>query len=148
MTENVLFLCTGNAARSIMAESLMNHWGKGRLVGFSAGNFPNNAVHPLALEALNQRLLPTEGLRSKSWDEFSAPGAPVMDRIITLCDTAAGEVCPVWPGHPATAQWDIADPAEVVGTRHGRMTAFRNTCHALEAKIRLLLNVPQTNPGA
>lgn len=143
MTQNVLFLCTGNAARSTIAESLMNHWGKGRLVGFSAGNFPNNAVHPLALEALNQRLLPTEGLRSKSWDEFAAPGAPVMDSIITLVDVAAGEASPAWPDHPATAQWDIADPAEVAGTRNARMMAFRNTCRVIEGKIRLLLlNAP------
>ena len=139
MTKNVLFLCTGNAARSIMAESLLNHWGKGQLIGFSAGQFPNNAVHPLVLEVLNQHLLPTENLRSKSWDEFAAPGAPVMDSIITLCDTAAGEVPPAWPDHPATAQWAITDPAAAVGTRNGRLMAFRTACRGIEAKIRLML---------
>src|SRR5580658_3138178 len=119
MTEriyNVLFLCTGNSARSILAESLVNHWGRGKFRGFSAGSFPKGQVHPMAIELLRQLNLPTTGLRSKSWDEFAAPGAPPLDFIFTVCDNAAGEVCPVWPGKPITAHWGIADPAAVEGT--------------------------------
>ncbi len=139
MIKNVLFLCTGNSARSIMAESLLNHWGKSQFIGYSAGSFPKTAVHPLALAALNERLLPTEGLRSKSWDEFAKPDAPVMDYIFTVCDNAAGEVCPVWPGHPATGHWSLPDPAAVTGTETARMSAFRNTARTLEAHVRKFL---------
>ena len=113
---NVLFLCTGNSARSILAESLLNHWGNGKFRAFSAGSFPKGQVHPLALDLLKRMNLPAEGLRSKSWDEFAAPGAPPIDLIFTVCDNAAGEVCPVWPGKPMTAHWGIADPAAVEGT--------------------------------
>jgi arsenate reductase len=136
---NVLFLCRGNSARSIIAESLMNHWGKGHFVGHSGGNFPETAVHPLALEALNERLLPTEGLHSKDWDEFAAPGAPEMEYIFTVGDAPADEVHPAWPGQPVTAHWAVPDPAAVTGTRHARMAAFRTACRTLEGQIRLFL---------
>ena len=111
---NVLFLCTGNSARSILAESLLNHQGQGNFHAFSAGSFPKGQVHPLALDLLERMNLPAEGLRSKSWDEFAAPGARPIDFIFTVCDNAAGEVCPVWPGKPMTAHWGIADPAAVL----------------------------------
>jgi len=133
---NVLFLCTGNSARSILAESLINHWGEGRFRGFSAGSHPRGAVHPLAIELLRQMNLPTEGLRSKSWDEFAAAGTPRIDLVVTVCDNAAAEVCPVWPGHPATAHWGIPDPAAVEGTPEQRMAAFRDALGTLERRIR------------
>jgi arsenate reductase (thioredoxin) len=117
---NVLFLCTGNSARSILAESLLSHLGVGRFRAFSAGSFPKGTVHTQAVDLLKQRGLPTQGLRSKSWDEFAKSGAPALDFIFTVCDNAAGEVCPIWPGKPTTAHWGIADPAAVEGTKPRR----------------------------
>jgi arsenate reductase len=144
MTEriyNVLFLCTGNSARSILAESLLNHWGKGKFRAFSAGSYPKGQVHPLALELLERRNLPAEGLRSKSWDEFAAPGAPPIDFIFTVCDNAAGEVCPVWPGKPMTAHWGIADPAALEGSNIEKASAFRKALKELETRIKLFTSV-------
>jgi protein-tyrosine-phosphatase/N-acetylglutamate synthase-like GNAT family acetyltransferase len=139
---NVLFLCTGNSARSILAESLMNHWGRGRFRGFSAGSHPKGAVHPLALELLDRMRLPTRGLRSKSWDEFAAPAAPVLDFVFTVCDNAAGEVCPYWPGQPITAHWGLPDPAAIDGSDHEKRRAFRDALEALESRIKLLTGLP------
>jgi protein-tyrosine-phosphatase len=139
---NVLFLCTGNSARSILAESLLNHWGHGKFRGFSAGSFPKGAVHPLALELLQRMGLPTESLRSKSWDEFAAPGAPALDFIFTVCDSAAGEVCPVWPGKPITAHWGIADPAAAAGTAAEKALAFGKAFKELESRIKLFTTTP------
>lgn len=133
---NVLFLCTGNSARSIMAEKLLEHWGTGRFRAFSAGSFPKGEVHPLALETLTRMHLPTAGLRSKSWDEFAGPGAPPLHFVFTVCDRAANEVCPVWPGHPATAHWGIADPAAVEGADEDRRRAFARAFRELEARIK------------
>jgi protein-tyrosine-phosphatase len=138
---NVLFLCTGNSARSILAESLLNHWGRGRIRGFSAGSFPKGKVHPLAIETLQWANLPTEGLRSKSWNEFAAPDAPAIDFVITVCDNAAGEVCPIWPGKPMTAHWGIVDPAAVEGDAEAGI-AFRRALAEMEARIKLLVNLP------
>ena len=138
---NVLVLCTGNSARSILAEALLNHLGRGRFRAFSAGSFPKGAVHPMALELLSWMDLSTQDLRSKSWDEFAAPGAPALDFIFTVCDNAAGEVCPIWPGKPITAHWGIADPAAVEGkVEQGR--AFRKALAELEARITLLTSLP------
>ena len=139
---NVLFLCTGNSARSILAESLLNHWGKGRFHGYSAGSFPKGQVHPISIALLKQLNLPTEGLRSKSWDEFAAPGAPPLDFIFTVCDNAAGEVCPVWPGKPMTAHWRVEDPAAVDGTEAEKWAAFRKALKELDNRIRLFVNLP------
>jgi len=139
---NVLFLCTGNSARSIMAEALLNHWGKGRFHGYSAGSFPKGAVHPLALELLHHAALPTEGLRSKSWDEFAVPGAPAMDFVVTVCDKAAGEVCPVWPGMPVTAHWGVDDPAAVQGPPDAQRQAFRHAFLDLDSRIQLFTSLP------
>ncbi len=130
---NVLFLCTGNSARSILGEALLDHLGQGRFKGYSAGSFPKGAVHPLSLQVLQEMGLPTAGLRSKSWDEFAGKDAPRMDFIITVCDQAAGEMCPVWPGHPITAHWGLPDPAA------GQMPAFRDTARLLEERIRQFL---------
>lgn len=137
---NVLILCTGNSARSILAEAVINNLGKGRFRAFSAGSFPKGAVHPMALEILRSSGLPTDGLRSKSWDEFSQPDAPAIDIIITVCDNAAGEVCPVWPGHPVTAHWGIEDPAAVEGD--GQRRAFEIALRYLTNRISLLLALP------
>jgi arsenate reductase len=141
-TCNVLFLCTGNSARSILAESLMNHWGSGRFRGFSAGSFPKGEVHPSALALLRSLQLPTDGLRSKSWDEFAKRGAPVMDFVFTVCDQAAGEPCPVWPGQPVTAHWGIPDPAAADGSEVERASAFRDAFQMLERRIKLFLALP------
>ncbi len=136
-TYNVLFLCTGNSARSIIAEALLNRHGQGRFRAFSAGSHPKGEVHPLALQVLRERGLPTDGLRSKSWDKFAHSGAPVMDFIFTVCDKAAGEVCPVWPGRPMTAHWGVQDPAAVEGSERERMRVFQRVACELEARIRL-----------
>lgn len=137
---HVLFLCTGNSARSILAESVMNKLGAGRFRAYSAGSFPKGEVHPMALDVLSSLHFPTEGLRSKSWDEFARPGAPQIDFIFTVCDNAAGEVCPVWPGHPVTAHWGIADPAAVKG--EGQREAFAQALHYMRNRILLFLALP------
>jgi len=139
---NVLFLCTGNSARSILAESLLNHWGKGRFRGFSAGSFPKGQVHPKALELLKRMNLPSEGFRSKSWDEFAGPDAPPLDFIFTVCDNAAGEVCPIWPGKPMTVHWGIPDPAAVEGSDADKTLAFRKALKELETRIKLFAGLP------
>jgi len=139
---NVLFLCTGNSARSILAESLLNHWGQGRFRAYSAGSFPTGRVNPLALELLAQMKIDAAGARSKGWDEFAKAGAPQFDFIITVCDQAAGEACPVWPGQPVTAHWGIADPAAVTGSDAQKMQAFREAFRALEHRIRILVSLP------
>lgn len=141
---NVLFLCTHNSARSILAEAVLNHIGHGRFQGFSAGSSPreNQQPNPLALQVLANAGIPTEGLRSKSWDEFGKPDSPVMDLVITVCDNAAGEVCPYWPGQPATAHWGYADPSEVEGDEAKKREAFRQTLLALRRRIDLLTNLP------
>ena len=139
---NVLFLCTGNSARSILGEALLNHHGAGRFRAFSAGSHPKGKVHPMALEVLAELGLPTTALRSKSWDEFARPGAPDFDFIVTVCDDAAGEICPIWPGHPMTAHWGIDDPANVIG--EGQRMAFHMAARYLESRIKLLLALPIT----
>ncbi len=139
---NILFLCTGNSARSILAESLMTHRGQGRFRGFSAGSHPKGAVHPIALALLEQMKFPTEGLRSKAWDEFAEPGAPSIDFVITVCDNAAGEVCPIWPGHPLKAHWGVPDPAAVEGSDTEEWAAFRDAFRALENRIKLFVSLP------
>ena len=139
---NVLFLCTGNSARSILAEALINRWGQGKFRGFSAGSHPKGQVHPIAIELLAHMRLPTDGLRSKSWDEFAKPGAPVMDFVFTVCDNAAGEVCPVWPGQPMTAHWGVEDPAAVQGSDTERWLVFRNAFKALENRIKIFVSLP------
>jgi len=139
---NVLFLCTGNSARSILAEQLINHWGQGRFRGFSAGSQPKGAVHPIALELLKHMQLPTEGLRSKSWDEFAVAGAPHLDFVFTVCDSAAAEVCPVWPGQPMTAHWGVADPAAVQGSETEQWLAFRTAFRELQNRIKIFTSLP------
>jgi len=132
---NVLFLCTGNSARSILGEALLNHWGRGTFCAFSAGSYPKGQVHPVALEVLAELGLPTTGLRSKSWNEFAAPGAPQMDYIFTVCDQAAGEVCPIWPGKPLSAHWGLPDPAAVTASHDAQLAAFRETARVLQQRI-------------
>ena len=139
---NVLFLCTGSSARSILAEVILNREGQGKFHAFSAGSFPKGTVHPLALRALEEAGLTTEGLRSKSWNEFAAPGAPEMDFVFTVCDNAANEICPVWPGQPITAHWGMADPAGVEGDERTKERAFRETLRMMTNRIRLLVALP------
>ncbi len=139
---NVLFLCTGNSARSILAESLINYWGHGKFHGFSAGSHPKGQVHPIASELLRHMKLPTEGLRSKSWDEFVAPGAPALDFVFTVCDNAAGEACPYWPGQPMTAHWGVEDPAAVEGADTVKWIAFRQAFSQLENRIKIFISLP------
>jgi arsenate reductase (thioredoxin) len=139
---NVLILCTGNSARSILAEALINHWGHGRFKGFSAGSHPKGQVHPIALQLLERMNFPTAGLRSKSWDEFAAPGAAPLDFVFTVCDNAAGETCPYWPGQPMTAHWGVPDPAAVEGTDMEKWAAFRDTFSRLENRIKIFTSLP------
>ncbi len=138
----VLFLCTGNSARSILAEALTGHRGGGQFQGFSAGSYPKSQVHPMALALLQENRLPTAGLRSKSWDEFAATGAPPIDFVITVCDNAAGEVCPIWPGHPMTAHWGIPDPAAVHGSESEKRAAFLAAFRTLDERIQAFIRLP------
>ena len=141
---NVLFLCTHNSARSILAEALLNKMGGDSFKAYSAGSSPreNQLPNPMALQVLEKAGVSTLGLRSKSWDEFGQPGAPHMDRVITVCDNAAGEVCPYWPGQPATAHWGYPDPSEVPGTDAQRLEAFRQTLYAMRRRLELLVSLP------
>jgi arsenate reductase len=139
---NVLFLCTGNSARSIMAEGLANHLSGGVLQGFSAGSHPRGVPHPVALRLLRDRGIATGGLRSKSWSEFALPGAPQMHCVITVCDQAAGEACPIWPGHPVTVHWGLPDPASVGGSGTAERAAFEGVFMVLEARIKRLAALP------
>jgi arsenate reductase len=139
---NVLFLCTGNSARSLMAESILNQLGGGRFVAYSAGSFPTGGVNPFALAILEENGMPTADLRSKPWDEFARPGAPQLDFIFTVCDRAAGETCPIWPGQPMTAHWGIADPAAVQGSDAEKRRAFANAFRELSQRIRVLTSLP------
>ncbi len=139
---NVLFLCTGNSARSILAEAVLNNMGKGRFRGFSAGSHPAGRVNPFAIELLHAQGIPITGLRSKAWDEFAAPGAAQMDFVITVCDHAAGEVCPVWPGRPMTAHWGVADPAAAEGSDDDKRKAFAAAFEILNHRIARLTSLP------
>lgn len=141
-TYKVLFLCTGNSARSILAEAILNHRGAPRFCGFSAGSHPTGKINPYALKQLAAANLPASGLHSKSWDEFAKPGAPKMDFVFTVCDAAAGETCPVWPGQPITAHWGVADPAAVPGTSAEIERAFRSAFVTLDRRIALFLSLP------
>jgi arsenate reductase len=139
---NVLFLCTGNSARSIMAESILRSIAAGHFSAYSAGSQPTGRVNPFALELLQKNHMPTDGLRSKSWDEFAQPGSPRLDFVFTVCDNAAGEVCPVWPGQPMTAHWGIPDPAAVEGDDGAKRKAFADACHTLAHRIRTFVSLP------
>lgn len=141
-TYNALFICTGNSARSIIAEAILNDAGRGRFKAFSAGSHPKGEVHPLAIEELTRLRIPTDGLRSKGWEEFAQPGAPLMDFVFTVCDQAAGEVCPVWPGQPVSAHWGMPDPAAVEGSQEARLKAFRDVAVMMKRRIDLLLVMP------
>ena len=147
---NVLFLCTGNSARSILGEALLNALGAPRFRAYSAGSHPAGRVSPFAIELLEKNGLPTAGLRSKSWDEFAAPEAPRMDFVFTVCDSAAGEVCPIWPGHPATAHWGVDDPAAATGTDEDKRRAFLAAYTVLRNRVQLFVNLPlaRHDPGA
>ena len=138
---NVLFLCTGNSARSIMAEALLNYWGQGRFQAFSAGSHPKPTVHPLALEILRRSRIPAANARSKSWDEFATPDAPPLDFVFTVCDNAAQEVCPVWPGQPMTAHWGIHDPAAVEGSDEDKARAFNKAFRELDARLKIFTSL-------
>jgi protein-tyrosine-phosphatase len=139
---NVLFLCTGNSARSILAECILNREGQGRFKAFSAGSQPKGQVHPFALELLKKMNHPTAGLRSKSWDEFAAPGAPHLDFVFTVCDNAANEVCPIWPGQPMTAHWGVPDPAAAEGTEAERHLAFAEAYRMLRNRVSIFVSLP------
>ena len=139
---HVLFVCTGNSARSILAEGLMTALGKGRFIGHSAGSHPKEQPHPLALQTLAAHHIPIDGFRSKSWDEFAKPGAPALDFVFTVCDQAAGEACPYWPGQPMTAHWGLPDPAAVQGSVEQQQKAFVDTFVALKRRIELMLALP------
>ena len=141
-TLNVLFLCTGNSARSIMAEVMLNSMGQGRFKAYSAGSHPKGAVNPLAVELLQKNRLPTEDLRSKGWEEFSQSGAPVMDFVITVCDQAAGEVCPIWPGQPMNAHWGIEDPAAAEGSEEEKRKAFFTAYNRLRNRLSIFTSLP------
>jgi protein-tyrosine-phosphatase len=138
---NVLFLCTGNSARSIIAEALLRHWGKDRFQAFSAGSQPKGEVHPLALEVLRRNHVPTSSLRSKSWDEFATPDAPPLDFVFTVCDRAAAEVCPIWPGQPMTAHWGLTDPAAVEGPDEEKIRAFTSAFRELDARLKIFTSL-------
>ena len=144
---NVLFLCTHNSARSILAEALLNHLSKGKFKAFSAGSSPaeNQTPNPMAIATLEKASISTEGLSSKSWDVFAVPDAPHMDLVITVCDNAAGEVCPYWPGQPATAHWGYADPSEMVGTDEQKLEAFKQTLHQIKRRLELFASLPLTS---
>ena len=144
---NVLFLCTHNSARSILAEAVLNRIGKGRFKAYSAGSSPrdNQRPNPMSLQVLEKAGISTAGLRSKSWDEFGKPDAPHMDLVITVCDNAAGEVCPYWPGQPATAHWGYPDPSEVEGTEDEQLEAFRHTLHNMKRRLDLLVSLPEAS---
>jgi protein-tyrosine-phosphatase len=139
---NVLFLCTGNSARSILGESILNRYGSGRFKAHSAGSHPKGEVHPYTIELLRNLNYVTEGLRSKSWDEFATPGAPKLDFVFTVCDDAANEVCPIWPGQPMTAHWGIPDPAAVEGSEAVRRAAFADACRMLTNRISIFTSLP------
>lgn len=141
-TYNILFLCTGNSARSILGEALLNHLGDSRFRGFSAGSHPKGQVHPMTLEVLEAAGVSTEGLRSKAWDEFAAPGAPKMDFVFTVCDQAAGEACPIWPGQPMTAHWGIEDPAAATGSEFQQRAAFEAALGYMRNRIAAFVNLP------
>ena len=142
---NVLFLCTGNSARSIMAEALMNHKGRPNFTAYSAGSHPSGSVRPEAVRQLESARLPTTGLRSKSWDEFAKPDAPKLDFVFTVCDNAAKEVCPLWPGQPMTAHWGVPDPAAAQGTKEQINKAYRDAFFMLDRRISLFLSLPLTS---
>ena len=142
---NVLFLCTGNSARSILGEAILNREGSGRFHGFSAGSQPKGEPHPMALAVLSEHGFSLEGLRSKSWEEFARPDSPPMDLILTVCDNAAGETCPIWPGHPTTVHWGIEDPAAVAG--EGQRQAFLDAMHTMKNRISLMISLNNEQPN-
>ncbi|MCK9214289.1 MAG: arsenate reductase ArsC [Rhodoferax sp.] len=144
---NVLFICTHNSARSILAEAILNQNGAGRFQAFSAGSHPAGVVNPRALELLERNHFSTQGLRSKNWEEFSAPGAPVMDYVLTVCDQAAGEVCPIWPGQPMSAHWGVPDPVAVEGDEEAVNNAFKDAFMVLNRRIALFLSLPLEKLG-